>query len=141
MTSELIIPCHWNWEIMQQILKNPVSKNGMPVAEVYGVLASGGAMGHGRAVSTVPFVENTEAINFRLKLAKLGIRFTYLLNAPYNMEENASQRQQLDEYLTWIFDEVKPDAVMISSHDLMRYVREDYSGIQIHVSTHCGIKT
>ncbi len=141
MTSELIIPCHWNWEVMQQILENPISKNGIPVTEAYGVLASGGAVGHGRAVSTVPFVENTEAINFRLKLAKLGIRFTYLLNAPYGMEENASGRQQLDEYLAWIFNEMKPDAVMISSHDLMRYVRDNYPEIQIHVSTIAGIKT
>lgn len=141
MMSELIIPCHWNWDVMRQILKNPVSKNGIPVTEIYGVLASGGPVGHGRAVSTVPFIENTEAIDFRLKLAEMGIYFTYLLNAPYNMEDNAWRRQQLDEYLKWIFDEVKPDAVMISSHDLMRYVRENYSGIKIHVSTIAGIKT
>jgi collagenase-like PrtC family protease len=141
MNSELIIPCHWDWKIMQKILDKPFDDNDMPVTEVYGVLGHGGPVGHGRATSTVPDVKKENATYFRRQLAKKNISFTYLLNAPCTIEKNTAAKKRLDDYLNWIFDAMKPDALMISSPDLMSYVRNISQKIPIHISTIAGVKT
>lgn len=139
--SELTIPCHWNKRVIDQILTQNGSAVNIGVAEVYGVLAEGGPVGHGRSPDSVPKVTKQEVVNFRNYLKKAGLRFTYLLNAPFRFTGDLEQKRLLDGYLEWILGKLKPDALMISSHELMRFVRSVDSEISIHISTIAGIKT
>lgn len=61
-SSTLTIPCHWNRDVIDKIVGD--GKN-IRVGEVYGVLAGGGPVGHGRAKDAVVAVDTAEAISFR----------------------------------------------------------------------------
>lgn len=136
---ELTIPCHWNREVMDQILLRNKTAD-IKVAEVYGVLADGGPVGHGRSSDSVVNVARQDAINFRNYLKDSRIRFTYLLNAPFRFKDDPNQQKDLGDYLDWILGELKPDALTISSHELMKHVRSIDNDISIHVSTIAGVR-
>lgn len=138
--SRLMIPCHWDRGVIAKILAQEEPKKGISVKEVYGVLASGGPVGHGRSRDSVAAVGKEEAVDFVRYLHSLGLEFTYLLNAPFRFKDAPEQRKQLDEYLSWILCDLKPDALMISSLELMRYVRKVDPEISIHISTIAGVK-
>lgn len=139
--SHLIIPCHWNAGVLDAVLLNNNQANIVPVGEVYGVLADGGPVGHGRSRSSVVELMRDDAISFRKNLRERGLNFTYLLNAPFRLGNDSSRQQALDGYLDWILSDLSPDALMISSHELMRYVRDRGSNTPIHISTIAGVKT
>lgn len=136
---ELIIPCHWDKEVIDKIItqNNHASAK---VTEVYGVLAEGGPIGHGRSPDSVVKVTRQNAIKFRKYLKKIGLRFTYLLNAPFRFNKNSQDIKVLDSYLNWILGEVKPDALIISSYKLMKYVRLFDIEVPIYISTIAGVK-
>lgn len=138
--SGITIPCHWDESTILEIVKNNIIQNGIVCKEVYGVLASDGPVGHGRTSQSVPYVTRQEAVKFRKFIHECGLNFSYLLNAPFEFTDN-EQCRQLDQYLDWILYEFKPNALTITSHDLMRYVRKRDSDISIHVSTIAGIKS
>lgn len=140
MISRLAIPCHWNRETIDQILDQNKDNQGVAVEEVYGVLADGGPVGHGRAKESIVAVSRQETVDFVRYLHSRGLKFSYLLNAPFHFQENPEQRRELDQYLGWILGELKPDALTISSHELMRYVRQFDPEINIHISTIAGIR-
>lgn len=81
------------------------------------------------------------AIDHREFLRNYGIRFTYLLNAPFRFSDDSTARSELDQYLDWILQQLQPDSLMVSSLDLMHYIRERGSDIPIHISTIAGVKT
>lgn len=135
----ITIPCHWNKETIDEIVKQNKEINGFQVVEVYGVLSDGGLIGHGRSRESVPQISRKEACDFRFYLQKQGLDFTYLLNAPFQSRDD-KQRTELDEYLKWIINDLRPDAITISSLELMKLVREINSEIPIHISTIAGVK-
>jgi len=137
MKQGISIPCHWNKEIMAQMLHRPVPEGGLAITEIYGTVA-GNPLRHGRADSTVPSVSREQAIEFREFVRKEGVTFTYLLNAPYSLEN--SSRIDLDSYLDWVLKVLQPDALSISSYELMKLVREKDSSIAIHISTIAGVR-
>lgn len=137
--TEITIPCHWNKPVMDQIIRQNETAT-TKVAEVYGVLADGGPVGHGRSSESVVNVARQEAIGFRNYLKDEGIRFTYLLNAPFKFKDDPAQLKDLNNYLGWVLGELKPDALTISSHELMKHVRTIDKDISIHISTIAGVK-
>lgn len=139
-SSGLTIPCHWDRNVTNRILSQNKSAS-LKLVEVYGVLADGGPVGHGRSPDSVVKVARREAIDFRNYLRESNLRFTYLLNAPFRFTGESEQRRLLDDYLGWILGELKPDALTISSHELMRFVRSVDSEVPIHISTIAGVQT
>ncbi|MDO8557539.1 MAG: U32 family peptidase [Candidatus Jorgensenbacteria bacterium] len=138
--SSLSIPCHWDKEVMDRIV-NIKAVNGIKVMEVYGVLAEGGPVGHGRSRNSVVNIEMDDALKFRAYLKNLGLRFVYLLNAPFKFDGSAEQKKQLNSYLEWILGSLRPDALTLTSHELMRYVRVLDKKIPLYISTIAGIKS
>ena len=137
--SLLTIPCHWNKQVIEEIIGKDASK-GIRVGEVYGVLADGGPVGHGRSRTSVVEVSRDSAADFRQFLTEKDLRLTYLLNAPFSFNGTDEQRKQLDAYLDWILEELRPSALTITSHELMQRVRQLDNEIPIHVSTIAAVK-
>lgn len=136
----LTIPCHWDRRVIEDILVHNGLRDDIGVVEVYGVLAGGGPIGHGRGRRTVVDVTPEEAVAFRNFLRRQGLAFTYLLNAPFSFA-SGEMRRAVDEYLEWIFSEMQPDAVTITSLELMEHVRAINPDIEIHISTIAGVRT
>ncbi len=136
--TEITIPCHWDKNIINQIAVN--NKKDIAVKEVYGALSGGGPVGHGRSRKSVIFISRKKAEEFRQYLKKQDIRFTYLLNAPFEFNNTEKQRSELRDYLNWILLKLKPDALTIASLELMEYVRQMNPDISIHISTIAGVK-
>lgn len=138
--TQLTIPCHWDLKVLDQIASLPAEK-GIFVGEIYGSLAKGGPVGHGRSSGAVKDISREEAIEFRSRAKDLGINFTYLLNAPWKANQDVQVQKELDEYLNWILKEFKPDALTVSTTDLMAEIRKRDQDIAIHISTIAGVRT
>ena len=136
----ITIPCHWNKEVIELIVKQNKEIDGPKVVEIYGALPEGGPIGHGRSPESVVPVSREEACNFRFYLKEQGLDFTYLLNAPFKKIKGENHQVELTEYLQWIINDLRPDAVTVSSLELMSLVREMSSEIPIHISTIAGVK-
>ncbi len=68
----------------------------------------------------------------------VGLKFIYLINAPFSFE--GSKRKEVENYLYWIVNKFKADALMITSYELMEFIRKKYPKIPIFISTIAGIK-
>jgi len=136
--TEISIPSHWDTKTLNQMANMPAGE-GVRLSEVYGVMAHGGPVGHGRSSNAVKEVTEAEAVAYREAVKSKGLLFTYLLNAPYSRDQK--QQAELEGYLEWIFSDIKPDAVTVTSLDLMREVRRMDSTVGIHISTIAGVKT
>ncbi len=136
----ITIPSHWKSEVLEEIVENNRLRDDIGVVEVYGALAEGGPVGHGRISKAVVDVSRQDAVKFRAFVKKKNIAFTYLLNAPFSFSSKWI-RCETDRYLEWIFSELQPDAVTIASLELMERVREINLNIEIHISTIAGVKT
>lgn len=132
--AKLAIPCHWNKQVLNKIIKQNSRAKSVEIIEIYGTLARG-PIGHGRAPSLVPQVSRVCAINLRKHIKSCGIKFVYLLNAPITFKENKKNRK----YLDWIINDLKADALMITSHALMNFVRKKYPFVPIYISTIAGV--
>lgn len=137
--SLLSIPCHWSESIIETIVSNS-SGGDVEVSEVYGAVADGGPIGHGRANSSVINPVREDALRFRQFLRQNGLGFTYLLNAPFEFDGSKEQKDELSEYLNWVLYALAPDSLTISSLELMRYVRAENRDIPINVSTIASVR-
>ncbi len=135
---QLTLPCHWDKGVIEDIVSS--SENLPKISEVYGVLANGGPVGHGRIPESVIQISRDQVKAFKLWLNQRSINFTYLLNAPFSFS-GPEQKKQLDEYLDWTLNNLKPNALTVSSHELMRYIRKKDQQIALHISTIAGVKT
>ncbi|MCX6727014.1 MAG: U32 family peptidase [Candidatus Shapirobacteria bacterium] len=135
----ITMPCHWNDSVLDKVLQSNLDAV-TPVREIYGVLADGGPIKHGRSPDVVVQVNRQQAIQFREKCRDGRINFTYLLNAPFNFTGDLGLVKDVDAYLDWVVDEFKADAVTISSHKLMKHVRTRYPDLPIHISTIAGVR-
>ena len=132
----LTIPCHWDKQVIEKI----VSQQGdLKVTEVYGALSEGGPVGHGRSKDSVKNVSKDEAVVFREWLAAMGLDFTYLLNAPFKFTDE-KQKEDVKDYIRWVTGELKPNAVTVTSLELMELVRQMDAGIDIHISTIASVR-
>ena len=137
--AKITIPCHWDREVINQILSQETPSRAR-IVEVYGVLAEGGPVGHGRSSESVVKVTRDDAVAFRGFLHQNNLAFNYLLNAPFRFDGGADQRKALDDYLSWILGDLKPDSITITSHELMQYVRQVDAKVPIRISTIAAIK-
>ena len=136
---KIIIPCHWNKEVLNKIAKKNSRSANIKVKEIYGSLSKG-IIGHGRSPNSVVNITKEDAINFKKYANSLGLNFIYLLNVPFSFKE-CIKKQEIRDYLDWIINEFKADALMIASYELMKFIRSTYpSNIPIYISTVAGIK-
>lgn len=136
--TKLTIPCHWNKKIIKTIKQQQGSSLDIEIKEVYGVLAKE-VVSHGRSPESVPHVTRMEAVNFRKFIKNQGFQFVYLLNAPFTFD-SVKTRKQVEAYLDWVINEFQADALMISSHELMKLVRKLYPDVRIYISTIAGVR-
>lgn len=134
---KLTIPCHWDKSVIETVKRQQESVQGVEVKEIYGALAKE-VVRHGRSPESVPGVTREGAVKFRKFTKDKGFRFVYLLNAPFNFD-SAKTKKQVEAYLDWIMNEFQAEALMISSHELMRFVRELYPEVKIYISTIAGV--
>jgi collagenase-like PrtC family protease len=137
-TSFLTIPCHWNKEVIKKILQQNECAS-IPVREVYGSLAFGCAIGHGRSPESVININKKDAVEFRKFLGGNGLDFTYLINAPCEDDFLFLNKESVDKYLSWILNILKPDAITVASPGLARCIRSIDDSISLHISTIAGI--
>jgi len=135
--TQLSIPCHWNKKVLNEIVKQNLATKDIKITEIYGTLAKG-PIGHGRSSSSVPDISRKYAIDFRKYVKSVGLKFIYLINAPFSFE--GSKRKEVENYLYWIVNKFKADALMITSYELMEFIRKKYPKIPIFISTIAGIK-
>lgn len=135
----ITIPCHWNGPVLEEVSSaNPTAIT--PVKEIYGALPNGGPVKHGRSPDAVVQVTRDDAVRFREKCRQENISFTYLLNAPFNFNGDPGLVKEVDEYIDWIAQDLKADAVTVSSRDLMKHVRSRCPDLPIHISTIAGVR-
>lgn len=135
--TQICIPCHWDKGVIEEIAKQNLKAKGLRVTEIYGTLAKG-PIAHGRAPGSVPNISKKEAVDFRRFIEKMGMDFVYLLNAPFEFKSN-SDTKEVEIYLDWIINDFKASALMITSHELMRFVRKKYPKTKIYISTVAGV--
>lgn len=133
----LTIPCHWNKQTLNKINKMNIASSDIRVAEIYGTLAKS-PIGHGRSPKSVPNVKKEHAINFKKYINHIGLKFSYLTNAPFSFK--GKPEKNVTNYLSWIIKKLEPEAMTIASHDLIKYIRNNYPLVKINVSTIAGIK-
>ena len=136
--TKIIIPCHWNKKLLSKIVANNLQFADIKVKEIYGSLAKG-IIRHGRDPNSVVSITKKDAINFKKYANSLGINFIYLLNAPFNFNKY-KEKDKIQNYLDWIVNKFKADALMVASYDLMKFIRIIYPDIPIYISTVAGIK-
>ena len=137
MKTMLAIPCHWDKDILREIVGQNLLGANAEITEIYGVLSKG-PVGHGRASNTVPVVSRNDAENFRAYAGSLGLRFAYLLNAPF-IFNSAEQMVDVEKYINWIVTIFKADSLVITSAELMRFVRRLHPDVPICISTIAGV--
>jgi collagenase-like PrtC family protease len=138
-TTQLIAPLHWDLEVLKQIAEQNKHYSGIKITSFYGALARG-VVPHGRNATSVTDITKEDAIQFNQKLHKNGFSSIYLLNAPFAIDSLQKEKQVI-EYLDWIVNKFKADAVTISSYELMQFVRQLYPKFPIYVSTIAGVNS
>jgi len=134
--TRITIPCHWDKKALDEIMRQDSAKD-IEITEMYGVLARG-PVSHGRSPITVPDVTMEDAVTFRKYVGSLGLKFIYLLNAPFTFG-STEQTEEVKRYLDWIINEFKANALMVTSYELTRFIREVYGSIPIYISTIAGV--
>lgn len=135
--SFLSIPCHWNEEVIRQILNKNDSKRNIIIKEIYGTI-SNGPIGHGRNPDKVSTISRSHALRIRKYIESCNLEFSYLLNTP-SVSLKKDNIKLLKDYLDWIVNDFKADAITIASHNLMKLVRKLYPNIKINISTIAGV--
>lgn len=134
------VPCHFDRALLDTILSISRSANAhRKVTEIYGCL-SHSVVGHGRFPASVSQVRSLNSIrSFRDFAVSKGIRFIYLLNAPFKQSETDSD--VVREHILNVLTVVQPHAVVVSSTNIMRIIREQDPNVAIYVSTIAGVKS
>ena len=137
--SKISIPCHWNKEVLKKVFIQNQRAKSIEIAEVYGVIPRQ-IIGSGRSSSTIPNISKEKAIDFKNFIKKLDFNFVYLLNAPFDL--SAKNIKATEEYLDWVINKFSPDALVVTSYSLMKFIRKKYDKkIKIYISTIAGILT
>ncbi len=134
----LTIPCHWDKKVIKDIVDLEKSKN-LEIKNIYGCLASAPIL-HGRSSSSVANISKKDAETFREYIRSLGLKFIYLLNAPFCFTSDL-QKEKVEKYVDWVVNDFKADALTITSHELMKFIRQKHPDIPIHISTIANVKT
>jgi len=130
------IPLKWNKQFIDKILS--IESKDSSIESFYGCIENLGYRS-GRIYLKNQDISIAEALKTIKYLKSKGKVFYYLLNAPVvNTIENI---YQVKEMIKIIINELKPDALVITSPQIMDIVRMINSEIRIHVSTIAGIKT
>lgn len=134
------IPAHWSKKYIEKALQYSNNSEKIKLNEVYGVADGGGPVSHARSTRRLTGkVTKKQAEEFRNYLNKKKVKLVYLLNAPYKL--SAGDEEELDKYIDWILNDLKPDSLKIASKGLMEKVREKDSKVPIQISTVAGVKT
>ena len=136
-TANFVIPCHWDKDILKDLMAQDSANMGTKIFEVYGAL-SNGPIGHGRMPSTVPEISNQDAESFRVYASTLGLKFAYLFNAPFSLSLDKSINN-VEKYIDWVISVFEADSLVIASPELMRFVRKLYPNIPLCISTIAGV--
>ena len=133
------IPCYFNIKALSSLLKCLEGHTAVGVIdETYGCL-SHSIIGHGRSSSAVAQVKTLDEVrSYRDFCKNKGLRFNYLLNAPYS-DSRVSEHEAV-HHIGDILSVVEPDSVTISSLRIGRIVRHISSDIPITISTIAGIR-
>ncbi len=137
MSTEIVAPCHWDKDVVDEITQQNSEAEGVRISALYGAMANG-EIPHGRNPESVRDISREETTEFRHYLEDQGLGFIYLLNAPFEFTDR-EQKARVEEYLDWIVDELEPSAVTISSHQLAEFVRDRYESLNIFISTIAGV--
>jgi collagenase-like PrtC family protease len=138
--SELVFPCQWDKEILKKIASLKHDK-GIVVKDMYGSLPMG-PIGHGRDIRMAPKTSKKMAVDYKKTANALGFRFFYTFNTPFSFSSKSeSEKLEIDNFLKWVIEEFKTDALIVASFELMKYIREKYPSVRIHISTVAGVKT
>jgi collagenase-like PrtC family protease len=100
-------------------------------------------IGHGRAPSDVPHVEDCAVVRHAKVAHDCGLQFIYLLNGrcEHLDLDDVKIRSQFLADLEWIVEEVRSDCVIVADLRVARLVRSKYAAdsLAIRVSTIAGI--
>jgi len=138
MMTKITIPCHWHKKTLEKILIQNSQSKDIKIEEIYGCLARG-PVAHGRAPKAVLDIGRKKAIEFRKYVKSMNLHFTYLINAPFNFN-SGKKKKEVKRYIDWIINDFKADSLMLTSYELMKFIRESYLDVPIHISTIAGIK-
>lgn len=137
--AKLVIPCHWDKTVLDKIIASNKIGSNTEVVEVYGVLQKG-PVGHGRTPGAVPYISAIEAEGFCRYVHSFGLKFAYLLNAPFDFKSKEHEAE-VRRYIEWIVERFGADSLVIASTELMGLVREMYPNIPLCISTIAGVLT
>lgn len=134
------VPCHFDSVLLKKILSISRSANAhRKVTEIYGCL-SHSVVGHGRFPASVPQIRSLDSIgDFRNFATSNDIKFAYLLNAPFKSSE--AELDAVREHIFNVLSIVQPHAVVVSSVNIMRMIREQDPNVAIFVSTIACVKS
>lgn len=125
---KLSVPINWDIELLEALIDYPVDN-------VYGTMGRT-IVGGGRPACALPRVNKKQVEKYIEKTHSLGIKFTYLLNAPClsNMEYNRGAHREIIKYLKWIND-IEVDCVTVSISYLIEIIKNQFPKLKIKVST------
>jgi len=133
----IAIPCHWNKKVIEIIIKQKKLSKSIEIKEIYGVIPKE-IVPHGRSDEAVIDIKRDKALNFRQYIKSKGFKFIYLLNAPFTFNSQRTKKKTKD-YLDWIINVFKADALMVASYELMKFIRKHYRDVKIYISTIAAI--
>jgi len=124
----LSVPTNWEIELLEALKDYPVN-------DIYGAV-EGNVIGGGRPAWSLPAVTKKQVGKYIEKTHSLGIKFTYLLNAPClsNIEYNRDSHQRIIKYLKWVND-IGVDYVTVTIPYLMEIIKNQFPKLKIMVST------
>lgn len=132
--SELIAPCHFDTNVVDIIANENKNHEDLKISELYGAV-SNEIIRHGRTRDAVKNISREEAVEFKKYLDINNLGFIYLLNAPFNFDNSKDNLIKVEEYLDWVVNELKPQAITVSSYDLAKFIRNKYRSSKIYIST------
>lgn len=110
------------------------------VIEVFGSLPVS-LTGSGRSPVGLPNISARDLANHIKHIHSLGLKFNYLMNAPGSKNFYDDERKKRIHQFISNLKKVGVDSITIADESLVRYVREEFEDIPIHVSLIAGIDT
>lgn len=124
------IPANWDFKLLEYL----ESHRDLPASDIYASLDST-LIGEGRSSWCLPAASRKHAQRFISKAHALGIKFSYLLNAPCagGLEYTASGRRRLVKELEWL-EKSGVDSIVVSIPFLIEFIKKRFKHIKITVS-------
>lgn len=133
------LPAFFNTDTILDVIKLQEKQSVFSrIDEIYGCL-SHSCLGHGRSSSAVSNIVSLDEVRFfRDFVEKNGIRFNYLINAPFFPSRVSGKEAR--QHIYDIINIVQPSAVTVSSLIIARLVRDIAPDMPIIVSTIAGVR-